>query len=178
MPSEERYWSFLGDNLSGRFLPPPRELGIQTSLLNHFCSPVKKWITFTWHLLNGDQRRIIFQHSICFWVNFGWWGEIKYRCPCLFPPPRFNFPSNIYLSSKSDCALRQDWALSIENRNSMHCTGSYQVVLKGQCQNTFELKWSCYFWEYFHQQCKSRGGQKSCFVPAKSLIWLNLLTKF
>ena len=40
MASEERYWSFLGDNLSGRFLPP-WVLGIETSLLNHFCSRQK-----------------------------------------------------------------------------------------------------------------------------------------
>ena len=98
---------------------------------------VKKWITFTWHPLNGDQRRIIFQHSICFWVNFGWWGEIKYRCPCS--------PSLIQLSVKhlfvikSDWALRQDWALSFENRNSMHCT-SYQNVLKATVK--IRLNWN------------------------------------
>ena len=114
MPSEERYWSFWGDNLSGRFLPP-RELGIQTSLLNHFCSRQK----MNYFHMTSLEWRSAKDHFSAFDLLLSQFWMVRRD---QIQMPLFPRPSNIYLSSKSDCALRQDWALSFENRNLMHCT--------------------------------------------------------
>ena len=152
-----------GGQFIGRVLPSPRVPGIETSLLNHFCSRQK----MNYFHMTSRQWRSAKDHFSAFDLLLSQFWMVR-RDQILMPPYSDLWQTSICHRVIEFSTKIEAYRLRIEIRCITDIAPAIALVcIESGCQNTVQMKSSCYFRDTFHL---NNAGQKSCFVRVKRFI--------